>query len=198
VCLVIAATQAAKAFQSKREVYLARKGFSIGFNPRRGIFDCLTSFFCQVVGIAVPPTMPPSPRTSLLPNKKWSSLPLKGSGDDSSVTSVGGKDQARKGSTTASDWKSLNTEATFVCVDTLANLCSACKGENNEMRDVIRTTLDVAKASEDTRAMLGALENIFHVEDLASIVFAKGKITNSEPMARIKYDMSLEMFLFLP
>ncbi len=45
VCLLIAATQAAKAFQSKSEVYLAREGFSIGFNPRCGIYDCLTYLF---------------------------------------------------------------------------------------------------------------------------------------------------------
>lgn len=119
--------------------------------------------------------MPPSPRTSLLPNKKWSSLPSK-TVEDIAGTDALLKAQENKPSTDiASCWRALSTEATFICLDTLANLCHACKGEVNEMRDVIRTTLDVAKASEDTRAMFGALENLCRIEELASIVFAKGK-----------------------
>lgn len=135
--------------------------------------------------------MPPSPRTSLLPNKKWSSLPSKtGEGELDTFgkekdTAGGGTPtpQTRKGSNappapspldSCNDWKTLSTEATFVAVNTLSQLMSVCKGESNEMRDVIRTTLDVAKTSEDTRAMLEALENLYKVEELASIVFAKG------------------------
>jgi len=120
--------------------------------------------------------MPPSPRASLLPNKKWSSLPLKGTADE--PLKVDDLALKRRKSTTASDWKALSSETTFICVDTLANLCTACKGENNEIRDVIRTTLDVAKTSEDTRSMLSALENLYHIDELANIVFAKGNSPN--------------------
>jgi hypothetical protein len=123
--------------------------------------------------------MPPSPRSSAMPTKKWSSLPSKTNSEDAGDGAVGPPESPRKGSTNPSfnalnEWKALNTEATFVCVDTLSSLCSACKGENNEMREVIRTTLDVAKAAEDTRAMLGALENLSKIEELPTIVFAKG------------------------
>ncbi|ODN03684.1 Dedicator of cytokinesis protein 9 [Orchesella cincta] len=136
----------------------------------------------HIVGIAAPPpTMPPSPRTSLLPNKKWSSLPSKtGEGELDSFGKEKDPGSVRKGSSggspleAVSDWKTLSTEATFVSVNTLSHLMNVCKGESNEMRDVIRTTLDVAKTSEDTRAMLDALENLYKVEELASIVFAKG------------------------
>ncbi|CAG7817944.1 unnamed protein product [Allacma fusca] len=129
----------------------------------------------KVVGIVVPPTMPPSPRTSLLPNKKWSSLPSKTTDDIAEADALlkSNENEATAGDV-ASHWRKLSTEVTFICVDTLANLCHVCKGEVNEMRDVIRTTLDVAKASEDTRAMLGALENLYRIDELASIVFAKG------------------------
>lgn len=129
--------------------------------------------------------MPPSPRTSLLPNKKWSSLPSKteGEGLDSfgkeKENAQQNQQQSRKGSNTVpldstNDWKTLSTEATFTAVNTLSHLMSVCKGESNEMRDVIRTTLDVAKTSEDTRAMLEALENLYKVDELAAIVFTKG------------------------
>lgn len=132
----------------------------------------------QVVGIAAPPpTMPPSPRSSTVPNKKWNSLPLKTTDESPD----GPADSSRKNSGSPFDafneWKTLNTETTFVCVDTLSSLCCACKGENNEMREVIRTSLDVAKAAEDTRAMQSTLQNLAEVEELASIVFAKGKVS---------------------
>ena len=129
-----------------------------------------------MVGILVPtnPTQPPSPRTSLLPNKKWSSLPSKTTDDIADGISKSTPEKFAVPDV-ASFYRSLSTEATFVCVDTLANLYHACKGEVNEMRDVIRTTLDVARSSEDTRAMLGALQNLYRIDELASIVFAKGK-----------------------
>ncbi|XP_035712502.1 dedicator of cytokinesis protein 9 isoform X5 [Folsomia candida] len=134
----------------------------------------------KIVGISVPPpTMPPSPR-SAVPNKKWSSLPSKTT-EESAVDGnpVEMTSPSRKTSNTSpfdsfNEWKTLNTETTFVCIDTLSNLCSACKGEDNEMREVIRTSLNVAKAAEDTRAMLSTLQNLAQVEELAAIVFAKG------------------------
>jgi hypothetical protein len=137
--------------------------------------------------------MPPSPRSSTVPNKKWSSLPSKteavvdgettnniiGSSSSSKDKDVPMLRKTSNGSTSSpfdsfNEWKTLNTETTFVCVDTLSNLCSTCKGEDNEMREVIRTSLNVAKAAEDTRAMLSTLQNLAQIEELAAIVFAKG------------------------
>jgi len=154
--------------------------------PKHIIFEsclyCTYRMVLQTVGIAVPPTMPPSPRNSFLPNKKWSSLPSRASEGDlsegtyKSGTQGGPLETIHDG---GNEWATLNTETSFICVKTLANLCETCKGEHNEMRDVIRTTLDVAKASEDTRAMFGTLENLLHVDELASIVFAKGVLNLS-------------------
>jgi hypothetical protein len=163
-----------KFFQRVRlEVYVELNAFYIIFTK--------ISLFMQVVGITVgpPPTMPPSPRSSTVANKKWSSLPSK-STEETLLEAAANESPAKipNGSPFDSfnEWKTLNTETNFVCVDTLSNLCSACKGEDNEMREVIRTSLDVAKAAEDTRAMLSTLQNLAQVEELAAIVFAKGKI----------------------
>lgn len=145
------------------------------------------------MGISVPPpTMPPSPR-SAVPNKKWSSLPSKTT-EESAVDGnpVEMTSPSRKTSNTSpfdsfNEWKTLNTETTFVCIDTLSNLCSACKGEDNEMREVIRTSLNVAKAAEDTRAMLSTLQNLAQVEELAAIVFAKGTHIFIHKLRRLPY-----------